>query len=237
MANFYDFSSDNINIIIFIIDKSGSMENDEDNVREGLSAYKKSFENFPEANSIAISVCKFNGVFEPGDFQKVTKFDTSYSAWGGTALYYSILQGEQHLNNYVEEVTRRTGCIPRVTFILLSDGEAGDRSVTWEDAKDAIERLNLAGVTTAFIAFGSAIESEFGKNLGFMATIDVKDRETLVNFLGVELSKSCKEQSKSLKALGANFFSKAVDSSKSEGYSQTTKQALDDDEWFNDIDI
>ncbi len=52
------------------------------------------------------------------------------------------------------------------------------------------------GVTTAFVAFGNAMKAQYGKNMGFVATVDVDDIE---NFLGVELSSSCKEQSKETK--------------------------------------
>jgi len=234
-----NFSSDQINIFLFLVDKSGSMRDDSTRVLEGLQLYKKSFENFPEADSIAVSISKFSDSFYPCPFLKIKDMDTSYDTDGSTALYYSIVKGGEYLNDYVERVTEATGVIPRVTFIVKSDGEPCsdpyDSPEGRAKAKKMIENLNYAGVTTVFIAFGDAITSEFGKKLGFMSTIDVVDRNTLVNFLGVELSKSCKEQSKSLKALGTNFFSKAVQSSKSEAYSQTSADALNDTSWIDDI--
>lgn len=235
MANIYDFSSDKIDIFILILDKSGSMSGDRENVKKGLEMYRKSFENFPEANSIAVSVCRFDEDFYAGDFKHVSDLDITYHTDGGTALYYSIVTGANHLKRYIEEVTERTGCIPRATFILFSDGHPEGDKRTRDDATRVIRSLNYAGITTVFVAFGQAINSDFGKSLEFQATIDVRDRDTLVNFLGVELSKSCKEQSKSLKALGANFFSKAVDGGNSEGYSQTTTQVLEDDSWINEV--
>ena len=48
MAHFFDFSSDKIDIFMLLIDSSGSMSGDRDNVIRGLNLYKKSFENFPE---------------------------------------------------------------------------------------------------------------------------------------------------------------------------------------------
>ena len=235
MANFLDFSTDKIDIFIMIIDSSGSMKEDEANVVKGLDLYKKSFEGFPEANSIAVSVCKFDGDFYPGDFKHVKDFDTSYYTGGATAIFYSIVKGAEHLNKYIKEVTEHAGCVPRATFIVFSDGEPCKDRMEREDAQKTITNLNYAGVTTVFVAFGKAITSEFGKKLGFMSTIDVNNREALVNFLGVELSKSCKEQSQSLKALGANFFSHAIDNGNSAEYSHTTQEALEDDSWFEDI--
>lgn len=235
MANFYDFSSDNINVFLLLIDSSSSMKDDEYNVRKGMQLYQKSFENFPEINSIAVSVSKFNSDFYPSDFKHVNEIDTSYSTDGATALYYSIVQGANHLKNYIKKVTELKKCIPRGTFVVFSDGEPCCDLMSQRDAKKAINELNYAGITTVFVAFGNAISSEFGRKLGFMSTIDVDDKEILINFLGIELSKSCKEQSKSLKALGANFFSQAVNNSNSESYSQTTTQALEDDSWIDDI--
>lgn len=235
MSNYFDFSSDKIDIFIFVVDSSDSMSGDASNVRKGLQMYQRSFDNFPEAGSIAVSVCKFDSDFYPADFRPVKEFDTSYRTGGRTALFYSIVNGARYLNRYVAEVTEKKKIVPKVTYIVFSDGEpCGDR-MSRSDAEEAISALNYAGVTTVFVAFGNAISSGFGKRLGFMSTIDVTDRDALVNFLGVELSNSCKEQSKSLKALGANFFSQAVNNSVSTGYSQTTKQALDDESWIMDI--
>lgn len=235
MANFMDFSSDRANIFLMLIDESGSMEDDEIKVREGIKMYRKSFENFSEANSIAVSICKFDTSFYERPFESITNFSFDYSAAGGTALYYAIVKAAEHLKKYIQEVVETKGIVPRVTFIVFSDGEPCNDRMDRSDAVKAIAELNYSGVTTVFVAFGSAINSSFGEKMGFMSTIDVENREVLVNFLGVELSKSCKEQSKSMKSLGANFFSKAIGKTKSEGFSQTTQQALEDTSWIDDI--
>lgn len=235
MANFFDFSSDTINIFIILLDSSGSMEDDERNVKRGMKDFIVSFENFPEANSVAVSISRFNDDFYPGEFRLVKDLDIRYSTNGRTALFYSIVKASEYLNNYVREVTERKKCPPRVTFICFSDGEPCGDMMSESDARRAIEDLNYSGATTVFVAFGNAINSEFGKRLGFMSTTDVTSSEVLEEFLGEKLSESCKEQSRSLKALGENFFSQAVDGNKSEGYSQTTMQALEDDEWIGDI--
>lgn len=235
MENFMDFSSDRVNVFFMLIDSSGSMEDDASNVRKGLEMYKRSFQNFPESNSIAVSISKFDDSFYPADFRPITDLDISYHAGGATALHYSIVQGAKRLKEYMQEITAQKGIVPRGTFIIFSDGVPCNDPFTMKDGKRAIEELNLAGVTTVFVAFGEAITSNFGKELGCMSTIDVTNREKLVNFLGVELSKSCKEQSKSMKSLGANFFSQAAGNNKSEGYSQTTAQVLEDTAWIDDI--
>lgn len=233
MANYFDFSTDKVNVFMLLIDCSGSMQDDRKNVREGLDLFKKSFEGFPEVDSIAVSISKFSNNFYPDDFVQVKNLDTSYNTSGATALSYSIVKGAEYLNQYIHRVTEKTGVIPRTTFIVFSDGEPFEDHLPLSTAKKTIENLNYSGVNTAFVAFGEGIKSEFGKRMGFMATIDVVNRNTLKDFLGVELSKSCKEQSKSLKALGSDFFSKATENST--GYSQTAAQVLEDDSWIDDI--
>ena len=230
-----DFSTDKVDAFLMLIDKSGSMNDDENNVKEGLRMYQKSFENFSEVNSIAVSISRFDNYFHAGEFKHVKDLDLSYHTGGGTALYYSIYHAAEHLKNYIREVTEAKGIVPRATFIVFSDGEPCGDKMYPRDAKKAIEDLNYAGVTTVFVAFGESIHSSFGKDMGFMSVIDVTDRSTLVNFLGVELSKSCKEQSMSMKSLGANFFSQAVGNTESERFSQATAQALEDISWINDI--
>lgn len=234
MANKYEFNSDKINIFFMLVDSSGSMEGDARNVKIGLRRYQESFEGFSETDSIAVSISKFTRELYLSEFKSIKDLDTSYSAHGGTALYDAIVKGAKYLMEYVKEVTRRTKCNPRVTFILFSDGQNESGCQTSYDAYNSIKMLNLAGVTTVFIAFGEAITSDFGRELGFMSTTNVDNRETLVEFLGEKLSNSCKEQSKSLKALGTDFFSQANNSS-SAGYSQASAQALEDDSWIDEI--
>lgn len=235
MSNYFNFSSDRIDIFLILLDGSSSMEDDESNVRKGLTLFKESFNGFYLANSIVVSVCSFDDDFYRGDFRPVREMETGYSTRGRTALNYAIVKASEFLNDYVREVVRQTGVTPKVTFVCFSDGHpCGDRMYP-DDGREAIKKMNYSGVTTAFAAFGGEINAQYGKDMGFMATIDVTKREDLLNFLGVELSNSCKEQSQSLKALGANFFSQAVEKSQSQEYSQTTAQALEDNSWIDEI--
>ncbi len=237
MADLYTFPTDKINIFLLIIDRSGSMEKHEWAVRKGLRLFKKNFENFPEENSLAVSVSKFSSSFYPNDFTRVNSIDTNYATDGATALYYSIVKGAEKLQKYAHEVAMRCKIKPRLTYIFFSDGEPYNDMETRDNAIKAITNLNLAGVTTVFVAFGDAINREFGNKLGFQSTIDVTNTDTLESFLGVELSKSCKEQSRSMKPLAGNFFSKATYGRDSKNYSQKTEQVLSatDTSWIDEI--
>lgn len=235
MGDFFDITSDRADFFLILVDSSGSMSGDELNVRKGLKMFKESFEDFELANSIIVSVCKFAGDFYPSYFRPVAEMDTSYSTGGGTALSYSIVQAKRLLDKYITAFVERTKIIPKVTFVCISDGQPCSDPYPLSRGQNAIEEMNCEGITTAFAALGSDMDSSFGRNMGFMATVDVTNRNALLNFLGVELSNSCKEQSKSMKSLGGSFFSQANEQSQSQEYSQTTAQALDDRSWIDDI--
>lgn len=236
MANEYKFSSDNVNVFLMVIDASNSMSNDVENIRKGLEGYKLEFENFEGSDSIAVGISTFSNSYYPGEFRKVKDINCSYDVGGYTALYHSIVKGGKQLLEYIKEFTIKNGIVPiNSTFIFWSDGEPCRDPGDINYAKKMIKELNYAGINTVFIAFGDAISSEFGKKMGFQATINVENRNTVENFMKNELSQSCKKQSRSMKSLGSDFFSKATDKTSSSGYSRTTAQALEDDDWFDDI--
>lgn len=235
MSNFYNFSSSEIHIFLLLLDKSGSMSDDEYNVRKGLQLFKESFNDFYLANSIVVSVCKFSNDFYAGDFRPVKEMDTSYHTGGGTALNYSIIKAKNYLNSYIREIVKRYHVQPQVTFVCFSDGEPYCDHASDSEGREAVEEMNFAKITTAFAAFGGEISAQFGIDHSFMANIDVTDRNALLTFLGVDLSNSCKEQSQSSKSLGANFFSQTTEKSQSQEYSQATAQALEDNSWIGDI--
>lgn len=228
----YKFVTDRINIFSINPDSSGSMISHSQKMREGLELYKKSFENFSEKNSMAVAINMFNSEYNCRPFKRIEELDISYSTGGGTALYYAIKNGAQNLLDYIEEIIKVNKCIPIATFVILSDGHSEGPDISIREAMEAIQKLNEAGVNTVFVAFGSSIEAKFGEKLGFQSTKDINDTETLVTFMGEELSKSCKQQSKSRKSLGANFFSKAANKSHSAEYDAKTAQILEDDDWF-----
>ena len=235
MSNFFGFSSSEIHIFLILLDASGSMHKDVSNVIRGLEMFKESFSDFYLANSIVVSICRFDNDFYPGDFRPVKEMETWYSTDGGTALNYSLIRVKEYLNSYIREVVKRTGVQPQVTFVCISDGMPYYDHASDYQGASAVQEMNFAKITTAFAALGTDINADFGVEHGFMANIDVTDRKALLNFLGVDLSNSCKEQSQSSKSLGANFFSQTAENSQSQEYSQATAQALEDNSWIGDI--
>lgn len=234
MNHYFGFTSDRSNIFFMGLDVSGSMDGCQKDMKRGLEAYKRQFGSFSEASSVAIAKCTFGNGFYAEPFKALSEFDTSYGVnRENTALYDAIVYGAKYLLDYMKQVKEKTGNAVRATFIIASDGGDNNSRSEYHQAKKTIENLNYAGITTVFVAFGEAINSKFGEKMGFMSVKDVsKDGEEIVDFFE-QLSQSCKEQSKSLKALGANFFSRATSSST--GYSNKTEQVLEDEDWIDQL--
>jgi len=232
MSDFMDFSSENIQIFAFMIDQSGSMEDDKENVIEGVQTYQKKLNNILEANSIAVSISKFESQIMLGEFQHIRDMRFRYEPCGRTALYDAIVKGANHLMQYMETVVKKHGCIPKATFILFSDGRDNMSDYFASAARDSIRKLNYVGIDTIFVPFGTAIHSSFGEDLDFKITREVKNSEELVYFLGEELSNASIRQSQSRKSLGEAFFSQAKSS---KNYSERTRQVLEEDDWMDFI--
>ncbi len=227
----YDFSSDNINIIVNLYDESGSMDEDVTAMRKANNAFYDDFSKFEERGSIAISKAVFSESFSMTPFREVRYFDTGYGAYGGTHLYSSIHHAVERTIAYYNEIVKRLNVRPRITFLVFTDGGDNEQNGRYfNDAKEAITRLNSLDATTVFVAFREAIRNEDGERLGFTCTKNISTVRDLISCLGNELSKSCKEQSRSAYSLKSEFFSKA---SKESTEDSTNEQPIDDDDFFN----
>lgn len=228
----FDFTTDTINIFMFLKDKSGSMESYESTMEMALSDFKKDFATFEDKGSVAISNSSFDEYIDLKKFLSIEEFSTSYSANGGTHIYNSIVAAADYTIEYYKEIIKRTNTTPRVTFFVFTDGEDNDynNNSKIKNATNAINKLKEIGATCVFVAFGNAAERQDGERLGFECTRKIKEKNELRRLMGKELSKSCKEQSKSAYSLGANFFSKAVEDEK---LNSVEEQAINDDDFFN----
>ena len=99
----YDFSSDSVDIITLVYDYSGSMDTYEADMLKANKAFHADFSKFEEKGSVAIAKGRFNDNFDMTSFDSVSQFDTSYSANGGTALYYAIVESAKKTIEYYNE--------------------------------------------------------------------------------------------------------------------------------------
>ncbi|MBR5227619.1 MAG: VWA domain-containing protein [Clostridia bacterium] len=226
----YNFSTDNINIIVLVYDYSGSMGNHVNAMKEANIAFYNDFSKFEEKGSIAISKVLFNNYIEMTSFKSVKDFDTGYYANGGTRLYEAITHSANNTKYYYNEIVKRLNIRPRITYLVFSDGEDSEESTRKRnEARETVKSLNLLDATTVFVAFDEAINSEIGSKLGFSCIRNITTVRELVSCLGTELSKSCKEQSKSAYSLKSQFFSNVAETATD----SKIEQVLFDDDFFN----
>ena len=227
----YDFASDNINIITLVYDESGSMESHQRAMRTANQTFVKDFSTFEEKGSVAISKAVFTDYFSMSEFLPVSKFNTNYTADGGTRLYRAISSAVRHTIEYYNEIIKRLNVRPKITFMIFSDGSDNYNAPSeFLNARQAIAEINSLDATTVFVAFDEATGSGIGEKLGFTCTRDINSVQELISCLGIELSKSCKEQSKSVYSLKSEFFSKAGADSDDD---DTSSEDAFDDDFFN----
>jgi len=226
----YDFASDAINIFVMVYDYSSSMQNDKEAMLKANMAFYEDFSTFEERGSIAIAKARFDSGFAMTSFKSVKEFDTNYSPYGNTKLFLGIVRAKENTVAYYEEIVKRLNIRPRITFIVFSDGEDNESGSFYNSAKEAITELNSMDVTTVFVAFNEAVNSGIGEALGFSCTKDINSSSELITCMGKELSKSCKEQSKSAFSLKSEFFSKADKNSEED---DKNNRAILDDDFFD----
>lgn len=226
----YDFSSDSIDIIVLVYDYSGSMSGEVVAMEKANKAFYNSFSKFEEKGTVAISKARFNSGFDMTPFDTVDKFDVSYYADGGTALYAAIVKAARNAIEYYNELIKRLNVVPKITFLVFSDGGDNESGGSYKEAKKMVTELNSLDATTVFVAFKEAIKNGTGNDLNFSCTKDIKSVQELVDCMGNELSKSCKEQSKSAYSLKSEFFSKADKNSEED---DTQNRAIIEDDFFD----
>lgn len=228
----YEFASDSINIIIPLYDVSGSMAEHVDAMLKANKAFYDDFSKFEERGSIAIAKGVFASGFDMTSFDSVKKFSTNYEVGGGTALYKAIVLAGQNTISYFNELEKRLNIRARITFLVFSDGGDNESEAWQEDARNIIKELNSLDATTVFVAFDGAISARSGERLGFTCTKDIINVQELISCMGTELSRSCKEQSKSAYSLKSEFFSKATQNTEED---TTEVPEILDDEFFTGI--
>lgn len=234
------FDTDQIVTMYILLDFSLSMKENRRDVIEGLKMYKERTSKLAREEGISIAVCisKFNHRYFQGEFVEPKDLYIDYEPCGDTAMYNALNESIEYNEKYVKEVINNTKVIPKRAFIIMSDGK--ENCYPTEDlikkVKDGIAMLNSANTTTAFVAFGDAITTEIGQELGFQSIVNVKDRSLIRKFLGEDLSRSTIEHSRSATPLGSSFFSKSkYGVGQSEKVSERAKEVIEDRKWLGNI--
>lgn len=198
-----DIDSEKVNLILLLIDKSGSMIDEVTNMKDALARFKQSLIDSKEAENILVARCDFASNIDITGYKKITEFDTSYDAGGATVLYDAICTGTEKLIEY-RKFLKDNGTIVKAVVAVFSDGEENGSISSFAEAKAAIDLLKKEEITTSFISFGPEAVKE-SSSLGFrnlLKTDDLKkagvDAGSILRKAFDCLSKSLIESSKNI---------------------------------------
>lgn len=199
-----EIDSENINLIFVGIDCSGSMARFESDMRKALTDFKDALINSKEADEILIARADFADNISVGGYKKISEFDTYYGANGMTAMYDTIVEGVDKLEQY-RNFLKQEGMRVKAVFAIFSDGEDTSSIKSMAEARQKIEYLNGEEIVTAFISFGGAA-TQTAKNLKFKNILDVSSSASELRKAFNCLSKSVIENSKSAVDNTDDFF-------------------------------
>lgn len=199
-----DLESENVNLMMIGIDCSGSMYRYSSEMQKCLADFKDALTNSKESNEILVARADFASNVNIGGYKPIGEFDTTFSAFGGTAMYDCVVNGSAKMLEY-RKFLRDQGVRVKCVFAIFSDGEENDSRAYLADAKQAIENLHREEITTAFISFGGIAQTE-AKRLGFKNILTVGASVSELRRAFDCLSKSVIESSKSVVSDDDAFF-------------------------------
>ena len=183
---------------IFVLDKSGSMDYYESQVRNCLENYKAELSSIDEASAISVARFDFNDEcsIKNRKFTNITNMNTSYHALGGTDLYSAIAKTVQFaLDTY--ESLMENAYDPRMTYIIMSDGEHNtDGYYSIDAAQQIVEKAAACGITMVFIDFGSS-NGNIPRELGFQTIYSCENSSEALQKTFKAITSSCIRQSQS----------------------------------------
>lgn len=199
-----EIDSENINLIFVGIDRSGSMNRFVPDMKKALADFKDALTNSKEADEILIARADFADRITVGGYKKISEFDTNYDAEGMTAMYDTIVDGVDKLDQY-RNFLKQEGMRVKAVFAIFSDGEDTSSQNSMSSARQKIEHLNAEEIVTAFISFGGDA-TQTAKDLKFKNILDVSSSASDLRKAFNCLSKSVIENSKSAVDNTDDFF-------------------------------
>jgi hypothetical protein len=199
-----DLATENINLIFVAIDCSGSMDQFTNQMKNELSSFKKALINSKEADEILVSRGDFSDYVKILGYKKTDELDEDFQATGSTRLYDAIVEGTDKLLKYMDYL-KSQGMRTKAVFSVFSDGEDNASKMKINDAKKAIDTLNVKEIVTAWISFGPD-SINIAKSLNMKNILEVGKPESELRKAFNCLSKSVISNSKSVINKTADFF-------------------------------
>ena len=168
-------------IVIFVVDKSGSMSGVEDQVEASLKESVKAMEESKQAQALTLTLYYFDEVvnleFANRPVEEIIPSDISYRAGNMTALYDATLDALTGALGY-EEMLLNAGVSTKVILVVFSDGDDNSsRHGAFSDVKKITDEIRKReNWILAFVGFktGPVDYNEVAKEMGF-PTVKVID--------------------------------------------------------------
>jgi uncharacterized protein YegL len=164
--------SELVNLIMVLIDQSGSMQPHVTEMQKALVNFQNSLMDSKEVDELLVARGNFyNYNVDMGGYKKVDQFDVNYFANGGTPLYDAIKEAQQKLFDYMGYL-KNQGMRVKAVLSVFSDGDDTSSHIRVFDAKQCVDELNSKEVVTAFMGFGVQALNE-AQTLGFKNVLDI----------------------------------------------------------------
>lgn len=168
-----DLNTDDVTLLVMILDQSGSMGRVQQDVIEAFNEMTRALADSKAADSILMSAWTFDNqpklLFGYTPIENVKDLtEKEYKPYGATALYDATLDGFTGIVAYGQDL-RNAGIRTRAIVVVISDGEDNVSSHTTSAVKTVADDLiRQEFYTLAFVGLGK--ETHFNKiaaNMGF----------------------------------------------------------------------
>jgi hypothetical protein len=177
---------DDFRLIEFVFDKSGSMDEVEDEVRNGVNNII--MPGLLGGAADQVGAIRYHGLaFDnrvdelwSGGWKKLTENVPSlttadYSAGGATALNKGVLDGVTALTSQALQIEELTGTYPECVLVVLSDGANNQAPRDSAEVKKVLDKLSGELFTLVFIGFETWERVDFKQIAADLSFRDVKD--------------------------------------------------------------
>lgn len=180
--------ADDFRLIELIFDSSSSMENVEQDVRDGINEII--MPSLLEGATNQVGAIRYHGLtfgsavseLWGSGWEKLASSVPSltaqnYRANGATALHKAVLDGATALTSQALQVEDITGSYPECVLMVLSDGANNQAPHNASDVKKVLDKLSPELFTLVFIGFETWERVDFNqiaRDLGFRDVLNLK---------------------------------------------------------------
>jgi uncharacterized protein YegL len=180
-AQIDDLNSDDVTLVVMIIDESGSMDGVRSAVLDAFNQMTRALNDSKAADSILMSAWTFSGspklLFGYTPINAVKDLtEKEYKPDGGTALYDAVLDGFTGIVAYGQDL-RNNGIRTRAIIVVISDGGDNVSQHTAHSVKTVADDLmKQEFYTLAYIGMGdTATFEQIANSMGFYEVLTINN--------------------------------------------------------------